>query len=144
MTKAGFRIAICTNQSAVGRGNMSQETLDTIHQYLCEQVTQAGGSIDKIYAATDHPDASTIRRKPGPGMLLEALAEFSAEASRTPMVGDTLRDIEAAATAGCPRILTRTGNGAKLVASGVPNHVLPLTICDDLFHAAQHICEHYR
>lgn len=143
LTQAGFRIAVCTNQSAVGRGNMTHAALDEIHTHMTEEAAKAGGRIDKIYFAPDTPENATERRKPGPGMLLEALAHFGADAARTPMVGDTLRDLEAAMTAGCPRILTRTGNGAKLEAQGIPAHIAPVTVVDDLYAAAQHICERY-
>lgn len=144
LTKAGFKIAVCTNQSAVGRGNLSLDTLATIHAYLHREIENAGGRIDKIYFAPDLPEAPTERRKPGPGMLHEALAEFRADAARTPMVGDMLRDLEAATAAGCPRILVRNGKGAKLAEEGIPAHVEPVTIVADLYEAAIHICETYR
>lgn len=143
LTRAGFRIAVCTNQSAVGSGRLSPETLDAMHAHMCDAVAQGGGRIDKIYVAPDAPEAPTPRRKPGPGMLLEALAEFGAHAARTPMVGDMLRDMEAAKAAGCPRILTRSGKGARLIAQGIPDHIAPLTVCDDLYAAALHICAEY-
>ena len=144
LTRAGFNTAICTNQSAVGRGNLSLVTLGSIHDELRLQVEAGGGRIDKIYFADDVPENPGPRRKPGPGMLLEALAHFGADAARTPMVGDMLRDMEAAKAAGCPRILVRSGKGAKLAEKGIPEHVAPVTVCDDLFAAAEHICAEYR
>lgn len=143
LTQAGFRIAICTNQSAVGRGNLSTATLDAIHARMEQGIVAAGGRIDAIYYAPDLPEAPSARRKPGPGMLLEALAHFGADPARTPMVGDMLRDMEAAVAAGCPRILTRTGKGGALAASGIPPHIAPVTLCDDLYDAALHIRDRY-
>lgn len=144
LTRAGFRIAVCTNQSAIGRGNLSVAVLEQIHAYLSEVLAAQGGRIDKFYYAADLPEAPSPRRKPGPGMLLEAIEFFEADPARTPMVGDMLRDMEAATAAGCPRILVRSGKGAKLVDEGVPAHVGPVTIVTDLYDAAVHICEEYR
>jgi D-glycero-D-manno-heptose 1,7-bisphosphate phosphatase len=127
----------------MGRGNLTMETLAQIHTCMCSEIEKAGGRIDKIYFAPDLPEAPTQRRKPGPGMLLEALAEFGATPAHSPMVGDMLRDMEAALAAGCPRILTRSGKGAAL-ADAVPAHVAPVTVVNDLYEAAEHICEAYR
>jgi D-glycero-D-manno-heptose 1,7-bisphosphate phosphatase len=139
LKRAGCDVAVCTNQSAISKGDMTMETLEAIHAHMQAQLAAAGARIDRIYFAPDHPDAVSTRRKPAPGMLLEALADFAAEAKSTPMVGDMLRDMEAALAVGCPRILTRTGKGAALEAKGIPPHLAPITVCDDLFAAAQHI-----
>jgi len=144
LTGAGFHIAICTNQSAVGKGLLDEETLTAIHEHLCAAVVAGGGRIDRIYSALEAPSTPSLRRKPAPGMLHEALTAFAADAAQTPMVGDMLRDLEAAAAAGCPRILTRSGKGAALERAGIPPHVAPVTVCDDLYAAAQHICATYR
>ena len=143
LTAAGFAIAICTNQSAVGRGALSLPTLNAIHQKLREAVAEAGGRIDAIFFADDTPENPSERRKPGPGMLLEALAMFEADPARTPMVGDHLRDMQAAARAGCPRILVRTGHGAETERAGWDAAVAPVTVCDDISAAVEHILSHY-
>ena len=61
-----------------------------------------------------------------------ALAQFQAAPAETPMIGDNLRDLEAAAAVGCPRHLVRTGHGAKAQADGIPPAVLPVRVHDDL------------
>lgn len=132
LTQAGYRVAICTNQSAVALGRTTLEIVQQVHDELCAQVEAAGGKIDAIYFAPDHPDAPSTRRKPAPGMLLEALAQFSATAAHTYFVGDMIRDLEAAVAAGCPRILVRTGKGATLEAAGIPPHVQPVQVVEDL------------
>ena len=144
LTKAGFSIAICTNQSAVGKGTLLPETLERIHAFMCDAVAKAGGKIDAIYAAYDAPDTPSTRRKPAPGMLLEALEQFGADAEKTPFVGDMIRDLQAAGAAGCPRILVRTGKGAKLETQGIPTDVAPVIVLDDLFAAAEMIIADYR
>lgn len=143
LTKAGFSIAICTNQSAIGRGQLSEATLNAIHDTLQREVNKHGGKIDAFFHAPDIPEKPTARRKPGPGMLLEAIAQFGADPAQTPMVGDMLRDMEAALAAGCPRILVRSGKGAHTLEQGIPAALQPVTIVDDLFAAAEHILSHY-
>lgn len=143
LTKAGFKIAVCTNQSAIGRGTLSVATLDAIHDHMLKEIRAAGGDIARVYYAPDTPEAPTERRKPGPGMLREALHDFNAEPARTPMVGDMLRDLQAAHAAGCPRILVRSGKGDKTEAEGLPPAIAPVTVVADLFEAAEHIVAHY-
>ena len=143
LNQAGFRIAICTNQSAVGRGQLSEAILDAMHTTLQHEVNKHGGKIDLFLHAPDIPEQPTNRRKPGPGMLLEAIAQFGADPAQTPMVGDMLRDMEAALAAGCPRILVRSGKGAHTLEQGIPPVLQPITVVDDLFAAAEHILSHY-
>ncbi len=142
LTQAGYRLAICTNQSAVGRGQLSIATLDAIHAILCDEVARAGGRIDRIYYAPDAPENPSHRRKPNPGMLEEALQHFAAEAASTWFVGDTLRDMQAAAAVGCPRILVRTGHGTETEQAGLPEAVQPVLIRDDITAAVAHILSH--
>lgn len=144
LSNAGFKIAICTNQSAVGRGILAQATLDDIHTHMCREIEHAGGRIDRIYVAPDTPEAASERRKPGAGMLLEALRDFHADAAKTFFVGDMLRDMQAAHKAGCPFILVRCGKGTETLAAGIPPELTPAAICDDLFAATNHIVARMR
>jgi len=143
LSNAGFVVAVCTNQSAIGKGLLTAEGLHDIHHQMQAEIIAAGGRIDAIFSAPDHPDHPGPRRKPAPGMLLEALAQFGADPARTPFVGDAQRDMEAAFAAHCPRILTRTGKGAVLEAGGIPQHIAPLTVCADLYDAAELITARY-
>jgi D-glycero-D-manno-heptose 1,7-bisphosphate phosphatase len=136
LANAGFRVAVVTNQSAVGRGIITEAELDAIHAALEAALANDGAALDAIYVAPDAPDAATERRKPGPGMLLEALRDFGAEPGETAMVGDTLRDMEAAKAAGCARILVRSGKGRATLAAGLPHSVKPVEVVDDLWQAA--------
>ena len=144
LTKAGFNIVVCTNQAAIGRGMTTHSIVNEVHAYMREEVAKAGGKIDEVYYASAADDLPSIWRKPAPGMLLEGINNFSADPARTPFVGDMARDMEAALAAGCPRILTRTGKGAKLEAAGIPAHLLPVTVTDDLSSAADLIIATYR
>ncbi len=144
LTQAGFNIVVCTNQANIGRGLTTHSIVNQVHEYMRAEITKAGGKIDEVYYASAADDLPSIWRKPAPGMLLEAMQNFSADPARTPFVGDAERDMQAALTAGCPRILTRTGKGAKLEAGGVPAHLAPVTVVDDLNAAADLIIHTYR
>lgn len=142
-TRAGFDIAVCTNQSAIGKGWTTHEIVHQVHDFMCAQVEKAGGKIGAIYYAPEGPGELSTRRKPAPGMLREAMEQFGADPQNTPFVGDMLRDMNAAVNAGCPRILTRTGKGAKIEAEGIPPQCAPVVVVDDLFAAAEYIIRHY-
>lgn len=139
LNAAGFAVALCTNQAAVGKGIVDEAMLARIHDRLRAELARDGASLDAIFHCPDaHPSP---RRKPEPGMLFEALARFRADAGQTPFVGDNLRDLQAATKAGCPRHLVRTGHGAKIQAAGIPVEVLPVRVHDDLAAAIDAILE---
>lgn len=143
LTRAGFKVAVATNQSAIGKGQTTHEIVNQVHAYMCTEVEKAGGKIDAVYYAWEAPDQPSTRRKPAPGMLLEGLAEFHAKPSRTPFIGDMVRDLEAGFAAGCPRILVRTGKGAALEAEGIPADLLPVPVVNDLYEAAERVIAQY-
>lgn len=100
INRAGIPVALCTNQSIVGRGIIDEAMLDRIHNRLKDALAAEGGRLDRLYVAPDAPERATPRRKPGPGMLLEALADFGCRPEDAVMVGDAARDGEAAHGAG--------------------------------------------
>jgi len=132
LNNAGIVVAVCTNQSCVGRGIIDEAMLERIHDTLRQELAREGARLDAVFACTDHPDRATRRRKPGPGMLEEALRRYSAIPAETPMIGDNLRDLQAATAAGCPRHLVRTGHGTAVQAKGLPPEILPVRVHDDL------------
>jgi D-glycero-D-manno-heptose 1,7-bisphosphate phosphatase len=144
LSQAGFHIAVCTNQSAIGLGTTTHAIVREVHAYMCAEIAKAGGRINAIYYASEAPNDYSLWRKPAPGMLLEGLKEFDADPARTPFVGDMLRDMQAAVAAGCPRILTRTGKGSALEQSGIPEAIAPVVVVDDIAAAADYILAHYR
>lgn len=135
LNRAGTSVIVVTNQSIIGRGRIDEAMLARIHDRLRAELAREGAHLDAILVAPDPPEEASERRKPGPGMLHEALRRYRSEAGKTPMIGDALGDLEAAAAAGCPRILVRTGKGKATQAAGLPAHVLPVAVHDDL-HAA--------
>jgi D-glycero-D-manno-heptose 1,7-bisphosphate phosphatase len=135
LNAAGHLVAVCTNQSCVGRGMIDADMLARIHDKLRDELARAGARLDLLLVCTDPPWAAGPRRKPAPGMLREALSRFRAPASETPFVGDSLGDLQAAAAAGCPRVLVRTGKGPATQAAGIAPELLPVAVRADLAEA---------
>lgn len=132
LNAAGHKVAVVTNQGCVGRGIIDDAMLDRIHSHLRDELVRHGARIDDLHACTDAPWAPTEFRKPGPGMLMAAMRHFRATPGDAVMIGDSLRDLQAAARAGCRRILVRTGCGMETQADGIPPDVLPVAVADDL------------
>jgi D,D-heptose 1,7-bisphosphate phosphatase len=131
LRSAGFACVVVTNQSALGRGMMTEADLRSIHEEMNRQLQADGASLDGIYYSPhvlDHPD-----RKPAPGMLLRAAAELQLDLAASWMIGDSPRDVLAGQNAGCRAcILVRSGPAfERQVALSVPLHV-----ADDLPAAA--------
>jgi len=121
LTQAGWRVVVATNQSGIGRGLFDMATLNAIHDTMHRAVHQAGGRIDAIFFCPHAGDANCECRKPKPGMLLEIAKRMNVELDGVPMVGDSLRDLQAAAAAGARPVLVLTGKGKKTRdAGGLP------------------------
>ena len=130
LNRAGFSVAICTNQPEVARGVMTHRQLAAVHAALEEMLAARGARVDLILCCGN--DCKCPRRKPSAGMLTEALARFAAPAAETPFVGDQLDDLKAAFHARCRRVLVRTGLGRKTLEAGLPQYVSPVSVHDDL------------
>lgn len=135
LSRAGYTVAVATNQSGIGRGLFDRKALDEIHARMCESVEAAGGHIETIAVCPHHPDAGCRCRKPGTGMLEDIGARLGMSLSGTPLVGDSMRDIDAARAAGARPILVLTGNGRK-TRDALDRALLPETY-DDLAAAAR-------
>lgn len=138
LNEASIPIAIVTNQAVVGRKELTEEGLADIHIHFQKMLGDEGAFIDKIYICPS-VDPEDPRRKPNPGLLLDALQDFQVSPQDAILVGDTLRDLEAASAIHSPRILVRTGQGEKTIDQGLPDSVLPVTILSDLYEAVSFI-----
>jgi histidinol-phosphate phosphatase family protein len=132
LRSAGFVCVVVTNQSAVGRGMMTEADLLCVHAEMARQLQAGGAALDGIYHSphvVDHPD-----RKPAPGLLLRAAADLQLDLASSWMIGDTPRDMLAGEKAGCRGcILVRTGHPFD---EGELELSMPLHIADDLAAAA--------
>lgn len=118
LTQAGYRVVVATNQSGIARGLFDTATLNAIHGAMQRAVHQAGGRIDAIFFCPHADESGCECRKPRPGMLLEIGRRMNAPLAGVPMVGDALRDLQAAAAAGARPVLVLTGKGRKTRAAG--------------------------
>jgi len=104
---AGFRAFIVTNQSGIGRGLITEEQYQAVQRELLRQIGE--GLIDASYFCADVPGIPSTRRKPAPGMVLEAAAEFDLDLPRSWFVGDKTADIKCGRRAGACTIRVETG-----------------------------------
>ncbi|MBL8422330.1 MAG: D-glycero-beta-D-manno-heptose 1,7-bisphosphate 7-phosphatase [Candidatus Accumulibacter phosphatis] len=118
LSQAGYRVIIATNQSGIGRGLFDMDTLNAIHEKMHRAVQQAGGRIDAIFYCP-HPIEDDCKcRKPKTGMFERIAGCFNVDLIGTPSVGDSLRDLQAAAAVGARPLLVLTGKGTQTQAEG--------------------------
>jgi len=139
LTQAGWRVVIATNQSGVGRGFLDMATLNAIHAKMHRAVNQAGGRIEAVFYCPDTDQSQSPCRKPNPGMFYAIAERFNVALDQAPCVGDSLRDLQAAAAVGGQPILVLTGKGRKTRAAGsLPEGT---TVYSDLAAVAQALCQ---
>lgn len=118
LNQAGYRVAVATNQSGIGRGLFDMPTLNAIHDKMHKSLAQVGGRVDAIFFCPHTSEANCECRKPKSGMVEEIAARFGMSVKGVPAVGDSLRDLEAAARLGAQSYLVLTGKGEKTQAKG--------------------------
>jgi histidinol-phosphate phosphatase family protein len=107
---AGYRLVIITNQSGIGRGYYTLTDYAAVHARLLELI--GNDLIDATYFCPEAPEAASLRRKPAPGMVLEAVRDHGIDPTRSWLVGDKAVDVQCARAAGVRPILVQTGYGA--------------------------------
>lgn len=138
--QAGCKVAVATNQSAIGRGRMDHARLQRIHRCLTDEVSRRGGHIDLIRYCPHSPDQDCRCRKPLPGLILQVCEHLQTAPCHGVMVGDSGRDLAAAAAAGMGWILVRTGNG-RATEAALPAVGQSPQVVDDLA-AAVSVIQH--
>jgi D-glycero-D-manno-heptose 1,7-bisphosphate phosphatase len=136
---AGFACVVVTNQSAIGRGMLTEEGLALIHDEMDRQLAAEGTAVDAIYYCTEAPvddDRTVVEhpdRKPGPGMLFRAAEGLGLDLDASWMVGDLVSDVLAGVNAGCRgSVLLTAGEEAAASSPAVEYHR-----ADDLLAAAR-------
>ena len=118
LTREGWRIVVATNQSGLARGLFEMATLNAIHAKMHRAVAQAGGRIEAVFYCPHAADMDCACRKPKPGLFDEIAARYGRDLRDVPAVGDSLRDLQAAASVGARPLLVRTGKGERTLAAG--------------------------
>ena len=137
LTQAGWRVVVASNQSGLAQGLFGITTLNAIHETMHRAVANAGGRIDAIFFCPHAADDTCDCRKPKPGMLREIAQRLNVDLAEVPVVGDSLRDLQAAAAAGAQPILVLTGKGKPTHnAGGLPEGT---QVFADLAGVAEHL-----
>jgi D-glycero-D-manno-heptose 1,7-bisphosphate phosphatase len=104
---------MASNQSGVGRGLFDMDTLNAIHDKMTKCLAQVGGRLDAIFFCPQSADSTCKCRKPKPGLLTEISQRFNVSLTGVPVVGDSLRDMQAAVAVDASPCLVLTGKGTK-------------------------------
>ena len=139
LSRAGFKIAVATNQSGLARGYFDEFALANMHALLCELVEEAGGHVDAICYCPHGPDEGCRCRKPAPGLLERISAELHVPLAGAWYVGDTVKDIELGLAMACRPILVRTGKGRQAEQTLDVALRQSIVVVDDLAEAANWI-----
>lgn len=138
LTRAGYKLILITNQSAVGRGMVSLQTLNHTHSRLRAAVEAAGGRIESIFFCPHRPEDHCECRKPEPGLIRRACERYRIDPADTIMIGDSAKDILCGRNAGCgATILVRTGNGREAEKALAGQNAPPDAVADDLLRAVE-------
>jgi len=137
LTQAGYKVVIASNQSGIGRGLFDMDTLNAIHDKMHRAVQAVGGRIDAVFYCPHTSESKCSCRKPKPGMFLRIGACFNTDLSEAFVIGDSLRDLQPAASVGARTVLVLTGKGGITQAEGdLPEGTL---VFADLAAAVEHI-----
>ena len=112
-----WHVFVVTNQSGIARGLYTEADMTTLHSWMVEQLGQQGAKIDRIYHCPFHAEGEiaayrkdSYDRKPKPGMLMQAMADFPVNREASFLIGDKLTDIQAAHAAGVGAFLFEGDN----------------------------------
>lgn len=125
LNHAGTLVTVATNQSGIGRGLFTPDTLNEIHAKFQRALTRVGGHVDGIFFCPHTPDDTCNCRKPKPGLLEAISRRFAVPLENVPFIGDTARDVEAARAAGAQPVLVYTGKGQRTFDAHPELHELP-------------------
>lgn len=118
LNQMDWQVVVATNQSGLGRGLFNVDALNDMHNKMHRLLAAEGGRIDAVFFCPHAPDAGCRCRKPEPGLFEEIAKRFEVDLAYVPAVGDSLRDLQAAARAGARPHLVLTGKGRKTLAQG--------------------------
>lgn len=136
---AKYQIFVATNQSGIGRGLFDESALTAMHDKFTRLLKCAGGHPVAIAFCPHAPEDHCDCRKPNPGLLKHLASQFDFDLSDALVIGDSLRDLEAADAVGATGFLVRTGKGKRTLEQN-PNLTYP--VFDSLSHVAEHLLSH--
>jgi D-glycero-D-manno-heptose 1,7-bisphosphate phosphatase len=119
LNHAGWHVVVATNQSGIGRGMIDMASVNAVHAHMLKQLQLAGGRIDAVFFCPHTPEDGCDCRKPQPGLMREIGKRYGIDLKQVPMVGDTLRDLQAAQASGCEPHLVCSGRAAGFDAAQI-------------------------
>ena len=136
-------VIIVTNQSALGRGLMSEAEFEAVNAALWEALQACGVHYDALYYCPHMPDhvPPCACRKPRPGLLLQAAEDFNLDLSRSYIIGDKQSDLDAGYAAGCRTVLVRTGFGERTYKALAQQPQKPDYVAATLLEAVQWVTD---
>lgn len=114
LSQGGRLLAVVTNQSAIGRGWLTEKGLDRIHARMVADFASVGIGDVPVFHCAHHPDDGCACRKPRPGLLQRAMTALGVTPEESVMVGDHVTDLQAAAHAGCASVHVRCGRSRSV------------------------------
>jgi D-glycero-D-manno-heptose 1,7-bisphosphate phosphatase len=119
----GWRLVIASNQSGIGRGLFDVALLNAVHARMHKLVATAGGRIEAVFFCPHAPEEACECRKPAPGLLQQIALRTAVPLSQMVVVGDSLRDMQAALAVGAQAHLVLTGQSAAGRPASLPDGV---------------------
>jgi D-glycero-D-manno-heptose 1,7-bisphosphate phosphatase len=114
LNHAGWHTVLATNQSGLGRGLFDMAMLNAMHARMNQMLAKHGGRIDAVFFCPHAPEDQCECRKPLPGLMMQIGERYGVDLKEVPLVGDSLRDLQAGRSAGCPTHLVSTGKAGQL------------------------------
>jgi len=115
--RAGYLVVVVTNQAGIGRGYYSESQFHALTNWMKTKFAEHGGKIDAVYFCPHHPtEGSGIYRqecdcrKPAPGMIFAAMRKFDIDLNKSILIGDKMKDIQAANAAGIEQVFMLRAN----------------------------------
>lgn len=137
----GIKVFVITNQPGVAKGIFTLKQANEVNDRMVGKLTEEGAEVSRVFICPHQESDACDCRKPAPGMLQDAAKQYGVDLSRSVVIGDTVRDIGAAAAVGAASILVRTGKGeteeARLSGLGLE----PIYLAHDLSDAVDHLLD---
>ena len=147
LNHAGWHTVIATNQSGLGRGLFDMAALTAMHTKMNAALARVGGRIGAVFFCPHAPEDQCNCRKPLPGLFEQIGERYGVELETVPVVGDSVRDLEAAVAVGCPPHMVRTGKGALMTDAQIAQlkqQIPGLQVHADLAAFAESLIQHER
>jgi D-glycero-D-manno-heptose 1,7-bisphosphate phosphatase len=152
INESGMKAVVISNQAGVARGLFTEDFVKITHEHLLAALRQKKAHIDNFYYCPHHPTEgikiyrqNCNCRKPAPGMLLQAAQDLNIDLTKSYLVGDRFRDMEAAKKVGVKGVLVKTGYGQKLLQDDGPDEATeegkPDFIAADILEAVKWILD---